>query len=215
MTKKFFSLIFGDSVHAGPKGKVIPSEEFSTLLEAKEVLLHVQKDAEQYREQVTSECEILKEQAQKDGFEAGFSEWAEHIAELENEIKKVRTDLEKLVVPVALKAARKILGKELELSETAIVDIVSTALKAVAQHKRITIWVNAKNKAILEKNRDNIKVLFENLESLSIRERDDVASGGCIIETEAGIINAQLENQWMILEGAFQKLMREEKKQKP
>ena len=27
--------------------------------------------------------------------------------------------------------------------------------------------------------------------------------GGCLIETEAGIINAQLENQWRSLEAAF------------
>ncbi|MFQ5730266.1 MAG: FliH/SctL family protein, partial [Waddliaceae bacterium] len=82
-----------------------------------------------------------------------------------------------------------------------------TSLKSVAQHKKITIYVNKKDWEIVERERAKIKGVFENLEALSIRPQDDIAPGGCVIETERGIINAQLENQWMILEGAFQKLM--------
>ena len=53
-----------------------------------------------------------------------------------------------------------------------------------------------------------IKKIFERLENLSIQERDDIEPGGCIIETEAGIINAQLENQWRSLEIAFDEFMK-------
>ena len=35
-----------------------------------------------------------------------------------------------------------------------------------------------------------------------------IEPGGCIIETEAGIINAQLENQWRSLENAFESFMK-------
>lgn len=208
MSKKFFSLIHGESVHVAPKTKVIKADDFSKMVDADEVLQRVQEDAKRYRIEVTEECEKLKEQAQKEGFEEGFKEWLEHIAKLEEEIVKVRQDTEKVVMPVALKAAKKILGRELELSETAILDIVSNSLKAVAQHKKVTIYVNKKDLATLEANRQHLKDLFESLEALSIRERADIQPGGCVIETEAGIINAQLENQWRILENAFTKLMK-------
>ena len=33
--------------------------------------------------------------------------------------------------------------------------------------------------------------------------------GVCIIETEAGIINASLENQWRALESAFEAFMKQ------
>jgi type III secretion protein L len=59
----------------------------------------------------------------------------------------------------------------------------------------------------LEQEKQEIKKIFEHLQSLSIQERDDVEPGGCIIETEAGIINAQLENQWRALESAFASFM--------
>lgn len=208
MSQKFFSLIHGDSIHTAPKTKFIDAEAFSKLLEATEVISTVQKDADQYRKEVVVECEKLKEQAQKEGFEEGFKKWAEHVVKLENEIAKVRKEVEKTIIPVALKAARKIVGREIELSETTIVDIVSNCLKAVSQHKKITIYVNRKDLDALEANRPRIKEIFESLESLSIRERADVAQGGCVIETEGGIINAQLENQWLTLERAFEALMK-------
>jgi type III secretion protein L len=207
VSKKFFSLIKKGSIHIAPQTKVVPAEEFSTLMAAQEVLTEVHADAEDYRLQIAEECENLKDQAQKEGFQAGFIQWAEKMAELEGEIQKVRQDLEKMLVPVALKAAKKIVGREIELSEETIVDIVSNALKAVAQHKKVTIYVNKKDLAVLDAHRSRIKQLFEGLEALSIRERSDISPGGCVIETEGGIINAQIENQWRVLEKAFENLM--------
>lgn len=209
MSQKFFSLIQANEVHAAPKKKIIKADDFSKLLEAFQLLETVKKDAEKYRIEVASESEKLKEAAQKEGFEEGFKQWAEHIANLEAEILKVRQDVEKRIIPVALKAAKKIVGREIELSETVIVDIVSANIKAVAQHKKITIYVNKKDLDTLEKNRNKLRELFESLESLSIRERADIVQGGCVIETEGGIINAKLENQWGILEQAFEMLMKD------
>lgn len=206
MTKKIFTLIHGDHVHIAPKTKVVPAEAFSETLTAEEMLSKVREDAAKYVQETTVESEKIKEQAQKEGYEEGFREWAERIAQLEEEIQKVRKDVEKMIVPIAMSAAKKIVGREIELSENAIVDIVSSNLKAVAQHKKIKIYVNKKDLQVLEKQKNQLRQVFETLESLSIIERNDVQPGGCIIETEGGIINAQLENQWRILERAFAQL---------
>lgn len=208
MSNKFFSFIHGDSIHIAPKTKRIPANEISVLQTACEVLENVKRDAEQYKIEVVAESETVKEQAQREGFEEGFQKWVEKIAQLEEEIQKVRKDMEKQVIPVALKAAKKIVNREIELSENVIIDIVSGNLKAVAQHKKVTIYVNKKDFSILEANRTHLRQLFENLEVLSIRERADITPGGCVIETEGGIINAQLDNRWRVLEAAFENLMK-------
>jgi len=208
VNKKFFTLIHGDTVHLAPKNKVIPAQDFSDLMESHDVLKQVKKDAEDYRLEVAKECELLKAQAQREGYEAGFKDWAEHVANLEGEIVQVRKELEKILIPVALRAAKKIVGREIELSDDTIVDIVANSLKAVSQHKRITIYVNRKDLDALERNRSRLKQIFETLEVLSLRERSDIAPGGCVIETEGGIINAQLENQWRVLENALEQLLK-------
>jgi type III secretion protein L len=208
VSRKFFSLIYGTPNKVIPNKKVIAAEDLGLLLSSQEVLETVYQDAEKYKLEIAQECEKLKERASQEGFAEGFQKWAEHIAKIEEEILQVRQDLQKMLIPVALKAAKKIVGREIELSEDTIVDIVSNSLKSVSQHKKITIYVNKKDLEHLENNRSRLKEIFESLEALSIRERNDVARGGCIIETEGGIINAQLENQWIALERAFTSLMK-------
>lgn len=207
MSKKLFSLIFGENNRISADKRIIPAEAVAQLLDAQEVLIKVKNDAEQYKLEVAKECEKLKEAAQAAGFSEGYQTWAEHIAKLEQEIINVRKEMEKVLIPVALKAAKKIVGREIELSDETIVDIVSNSLKAVSQHKKVTIYVNKKDLDPLEKSRTRLKDLFESLEVLSLRDRADIARGGCVIETEGGIINAQLENQWSALERAFASLM--------
>lgn len=203
----FFTLIYGDKVNIAPKTKVIPAEEFSTLMSASEVLQKIHEESDKYRMEISKEAEQIREHAKQEGFEEGFKSWAEHITKLEQEIDSVRKELEKTILPVALKAAKKIVGREVTLSEETVVDIVANSLKAVSQHKKIVIYVNKKEVELLEKHKQQLKGLFEQLESLSIRERDDIERGGCVIETEGGIINARIENLWKVLEQAFEVLM--------
>ncbi len=205
MSKRLFSLIQEGKIELTPGKKHIPSEEFSMLLSASELVKKTQEDAKEFRTRVIKQCETIKEQAKQEGFEEGFKQWTDKLLELEEETRKVRSDTEKMVLRIALKAAKKILARELELSESAVVDIIKQSLKPVAQHKYVTIHVNPDEFDTIENNRANIKEIFESLEALSIRPNREVGPGGCVIETEGGIINAQLENQWMILENAFQK----------
>lgn len=209
MSKKFFSLIHGDSIHAAPNTKFIASEEFSRLIDANELISEVENDVKKYKVAVAAESEKLKEQAQKEGYEDGFRQWAEHVAKLEAQIIQVRKDFEKLLMPIALKAAKKIVEKEIKLSESTIFDIVASSLKAVATHKKIVIYAGKKDIEILEAHRPQIKQLFESLESLSLRENpeldDEEKRGSVIIETEGGIINARIDNKWQVLEKALLK----------
>ena len=191
-----------------PGTKIIPESDFSTLLSAEEVQKKIKEDAEIYRKDVVKEIESLKAKAQIDGYQEGFQAWAEEIARLEEEIIRVRKQYEKMLVPVALKGVQKLLGRELEIKEDTIVDIISTTLKAVSTHKKITIWVSPKEKGIVEANKARLKKQFEQLEVFQIRERADIEPGGSIIETEGGIINAQLSNQWLILERVFENLFK-------
>ncbi|MCE5293899.1 MAG: HrpE/YscL family type III secretion apparatus protein [Chlamydiales bacterium] len=206
ISKKYFSLIYGNTIKQAPQSKIIPAEDVSKLLTGQEVLTHIVEDVEKYRHEVAAECEELKAQAIKDGFAQGYEEWTKQLAAMEGEIGKVQGEMQKLVMPIALKAAKKIVAAELALQPAAILEIVSNALKSVSQHKRIVIYVNRADLQVLEKNKNKIKDLFESLESLSIRERDDVEQGGCIIETEGGIINARLKDRWRNLEAAFESL---------
>ncbi|HAB99475.1 MAG TPA: HrpE/YscL family type III secretion apparatus protein, partial [Parachlamydiales bacterium] len=161
-----------------------------------------------FAKQEAKEAEIVKEIAFKEGFQEALLSLNKHIIALDQELQTLRTDVQQKILPLALKAARKLVGEELKLHPDRIVDIVLTSLKPAVQHKKIVIYVNKADLDVLEAHKPKIKEMFEHLESLSLQERDDVEPGGCIIQTEAGIINAQLENQWQALEAAFTTFMK-------
>jgi type III secretion protein L len=205
---KFFSLIFQGDIHTAADEKIIPAEEYSILLKAFEVLEKAKEDAQKYRKQVEDECEELRKKASEEGFAEGLSKFNEYLLYFEKELRRIHHEAHQTVLPIALKAAKKIVGKELELHPATIVDIVLQALAPVTQSHRIRIYVNKADKDTLEANKPRIKEILEQIESLSIQERADVSQGGCIIETETGIINASIENQWRALEAAFEKYMK-------
>lgn len=208
MSTKVFSLIkSGNTLHIAPGQRFVKAEILSDLLTVEEAMERIEQDAAEYRKEQVKEIELAKEQAQKEGFEAGFQAWAEKTVELEEEIIRVDNRLNQQLAPIVLQAARKIVGNELEINPKAIVSIVKNALQNVAQHRQILIYVNPEELDAIFEEREGLREVFEHLESLTIRGRDDISKGSCIIETEAGIINAQLDNQWKILEQVFERLM--------
>lgn len=205
---KYFTLIYGDKIARAPRSKIVPAEEFSKLLSGQELLEHIQEEAERYRQEVIAECELLKEEAERQGFQAGLEAWSEQITHLEQEIKKVSSDVQKALAPVALQATKKLIGRELEINPDLLAEMIGRSLKSVLSHRRIVIYCNRADLPTLEKNKEMLKGGFEQLESLTIMERGDIQPGGVVIETEAGIINAQLDNQWRALAAAFEALLK-------
>lgn len=68
MSKKLFSLIYGEPNKISANKRIIPGNMISQLLDAEEVLAKVKADAEKYKLDVVKECEKIKENAQAAGF---------------------------------------------------------------------------------------------------------------------------------------------------
>ena len=206
---KYFSLIYSGEIHKGLEEKIIPAEEFSELLKAVDVLKKTKKDVKKYLDNNKEDCAKLLKQAEEAGFNHGLTEFNKQIIHYEEKIKQMQHNLQKMVLPLALKAAKKIVGRELEGKPETIVDIVRQTLKPVTQNHHIRIFVSKQDKETLEKKKGELKTILEHVQTFVIEEREDVTPGGCIIETEAGIINASLENQWRALESAFEAFMKQ------
>ncbi|MEL7431822.1 MAG: FliH/SctL family protein [Chlamydiota bacterium] len=203
---KYFSLFSQKSVRRG-KNKIIPAKEVEDLVNAQEIIEITKKDALAYRESIVKECELLREKAEREGFQRGLEKlYGQHL-HLKELSEQLSVEVHQKILPLAIQAAKKILGEELKIHPDRIVAIILQALKPVVQHHKITIYVSPKDYPIVEKNKGIIRKILQQVETLKVEARDDVEVGGCLIETEAGIINAQLDNQWQALERAFEKFM--------
>lgn len=210
MTKKLFSLIHGKELRLSPGTKVIPAGSVESLLDVQETMEKVSSDVEAYRQEIQEKGKQALQEAKDRGFSEGLGRWTEQLALLEGKIAMLEEEYRRLILPVAMKAAKKIVGREIELSEDTLADIVAETLRSVSQHQNITIYVDQTSLDLMERNRPKLKGVFERLESLTVQTRDDIKPGGCIIETEAGIINAEIENQWEQLQLAMEQVMTQE-----
>lgn len=202
---KLFSLIYQGDIHPSKDEKVIPAEAYSQLLSAEEVLNKAREDAEAFLEKTRKKAEELKEEAKEAGLQEGLSTFNEAVLNFDREIKKLRHEMHRMVLPIALKAAQKIVGDQLKLHPETIVDIVLKAIGPISQSHRVTIFVSKNDKQYLDAERAKIKEILAQVDSLSIQEKAGLSDGSCVIQTEKGLINATLENQWEALERAFQK----------
>lgn len=210
MTKstKLFSLLYKENVHLAPGKKILSAEEYAEILSTEELLHKIEQELKQKSEEAVKAAASAKKAAEEAGFQEGLNKWSAQLAEFERSLQLVKAETEKSIVPVAIKAAEKIVGKQLAENPAVLIDIVKQSLKAVAQHRRFTLYVNPKEIALFEESKPVLRQILEQAESFAIVPREDIVAGQCTIETESGIINVNVEELWKALEAAFQQFVK-------
>lgn len=174
---------------------VIKGDIYSASARAREMIQKAQQDAEEIVRRAVEQ----KEKEKQDGYDAGYQEGLAQVTEL---LVKARTEYEaslknasKDMLNLAFKIAEKIIGKALELDKDLIVDIVAQALQTVRQSRQITIRVNPEDAKVLKANREALADALGQGRMIDVAEDKKVPRGGCIIESEIGIVEAHLQTQ--------------------
>jgi type III secretion protein L len=204
---------------SGRRGMVIDKDTFEAKSEAQQIRERAEAQAAQMIEtaraeadrimaQAHTEAESAKATAHEEGFARGQDEGARDLIEATLRVNQSTEEMEAKIVPqlkmLAMAIARRVIGRELEFHPEAIVEMVKQTLADKARQRReITLRVNPADVQILKESRAELLEMVSRTKDIVIREDSDVAPHGVIIETEAGIIDAQLETQL----GAFERLL--------
>lgn len=189
-------------IHAG-KNK-LPKEEFLAVIESKQMIEEAKAEAQAIIKRAEIEAENIKKIAKEEGFKEGLEPYNEHILYFDDRIKNLRHELQKTLLPLVHKTTKRIVGDGLKAHPEIVVDIVTQAIKNVTSSHEVKLFVNKNDLELLESKKDAFKNLFEHLDMFIIEERSDVEPGSCIIQTEKGILNANLENQYRALKKALE-----------
>lgn len=204
-----FSLIDHTQVHLAAGMRIIKQDDYQKIQDIQQIIQKTIDDTASYKQAAITEVEKAKEQAKLEGYQEGLARWSEELAKVHEEIDKIKEEYEKIILRTAMMAAQKFVGRELKIDPQALVDIVKVSLKAVAQHKRISIYCSPKDLEVLDQARPQLKTLFEELEVLGVYAKDSLEPGSYIIETERGIINhSELGKVWEALEKAFENVLK-------
>jgi type III secretion protein L len=190
---------------AGRRPSIIRSDTVDAKGEAGRIIERAQAEAAEIVHQAELEAEKLKaqayEQGQAEGRDAAATQLAEVVSKASLRLQQIEAQAEPQLRELAITIARKILGRELEFHPEAVVDIVKQALSEKARQRReIFLRVNPEDLQHIRENKPDLLEVLSRAKEIGIREDPDVAVGGAVIETDAGMIDAQIETQLGVFE---------------
>ena len=205
------------SFAASSGGPASPKTEVEQLLEEIE-------DREKYIKQMTDKTHSLEKEAYEKGFAQGEQAGRELGAQrFDSVIKSFTGALEELrqlqeewyqeselqLVELVLAISRTIIQKEIEADKSILLNVIRSALLAVADRERITMKLHPSD---LEFARQHKKEMIEGIEDvgkLTFEGDEGVSRGGAVIESRQGIVDCGIEKHIKEVEKALRAKARE------
>ncbi len=160
------------------------------------------------------EAEAIRENAAKEGYQAGIEAAQADIQALRDSIgvffnakQEVYDSIAPDVLEISLDIAKKIIKKEVSENPEILLDNISEILKSLSKEEtKIMLKVNPAQAAIL-KERVPEAVVAAGLEAKVIVMPDEnTMEGGCLVTTSNGVIDATLETQLEIISEALKEI---------
>jgi len=120
---------------------------------------------------------------------------ATFIAHIEAERQRAWDAMEPQIMSMVFDLAKHVIKQEIEVSREVALSVVRNALRRVADAGTLRIRVNAEDLQTIRGKREELLTLVDNIRHVEIIEDRRVGTGGCIIETDNGNIDARIETQ--------------------
>lgn len=117
------------------------------------------------------------------------------VASLEEFKGQLQKNTEMALVKLAYEIARKVIHREVKTSPDIVQYLAREVLRRAENATQVTLLCNARDLAALQNNAELIFWLEEHKKQFSFRPDSRVGRGGCVLETEHGMIDARIESQ--------------------
>lgn len=181
-------------------GKIIKKELFEASQEARNIVDAARREAEQIVAKAEQERTASVDAGLQLGYEDGLKNWNRILAGAWQARENLKTEWEQSLLHLAVRVAEKIIGEQLRLQPDAIVSIVREALKSVGQERQLTLLIHPDHRETVQANLDRLQALVGPSRQIHLVANPDIAPGGCVVESELGVIDAKLETQLKCLE---------------
>jgi len=135
--------------------------------------------------------------------EAKFEQFSKSIDELRNLRRSILSASEREVIHLALEIARKVVKREISIDEEIIVTLVRVALKRVSDQTLITVRLNPMDYSVVKRHQAMGNAADILNEGVRLAEDPLISRSGCVIETESGLVDARIEEQFREIEKGF------------
>ena len=185
-------------------GRLVKRAEAQSIAEAMDVLSAAQKEAEDIRQQARKEFEAQR----KLGYDKGLDDSKEEIAiqKLEQVEKSIDylSSMENKIVEIVLTALKKCVA---EIGDKELmVQVVQKAMQAVVRNQQqVVLKVSPEMLPTVKERLNEILSKFPGVNYINLMDDPRIKGVSCIIETDAGNVEASLDHQLAAIEKALGK----------
>lgn len=127
------------------------------------------------------------------------------LQQVQNLRRAVHRHIEKEVVELALAIARKVVDQEVHTSKDVIRSVTHQALKKIEEPGKLKIKISPSDLQIVKASKHHFAEVISSMTNVCFEAEETIASGGCLIETDQGEIDARIETQLRAVAESFQK----------
>ncbi len=106
---------------------------------------------------------------------------------------------EKDLVALSLEIAKKLVHREINIDQSIIATFVRVALEKLNVDSRVTVFLNPIDCDYLRRNLEDAFAQGQDID-LTLKAREDINRGDCLIESEYGSIDARIPEQFKEIE---------------
>jgi flagellar biosynthesis/type III secretory pathway protein FliH len=177
-----------------PGVKVMRGGVVARVEQALEALEAARAEAEALVASARAEADAIREAARAAGQEQGVREVMGALVSARGEYARLIGQAEADMVALALGVAERLVRARLEVDAGLMASLVAGVLEQVRGKRQVVIWAHPADVPALEASRGRLVAEVEGA-ALYIEADERVGRGGCVVETEAGRVDARLEVQ--------------------
>ncbi len=185
-------------------GRLVKRAEAQSIAEAMDVLSAAQKEAEDVRQKAQEEFEAQRKLGYEKGLEDGKEEIAiQKLEQVERSIDYLGS-MENKIVEIVLTALKKCVA---EIGDRELmVQVVQKAMQAVVRNQQqIALKVSPEMLPTVKERLNEILSKFPGVNYINLTEDSHLKGVSCVIETDAGNVEASLDNQLAAIEKTLRK----------
>ena len=181
----------------------------SNVNKAKEGVKELLRDA---LNKAKNQAVQIKDQSRKEGHEAGFEEGFNKgkeeakkelnpffetleslISDLTGFRKNMYDKVEREMIEMVVDLAKRFIQFEFSIRDDAVKQMIQLAVKSVLDRETMVIKINPSDKDYAESFRPELHQLFSGIKNITFEANAGVQRGGCIVETNFGVVDARIE----------------------
>ena len=188
-----------------PDGKVLRNGEFIAWTEAQDMLSSARKQADDILAQAQQAFEQECRRGYQEGEQRARLEQAEKIMEMVGQSVDYLARFEHEIVELVMAAVRKVVDGFSD--DDKVMAVTRNALAIMRNQKQITLRLHPTQADVARRRIDELLAAFPVVGYIDILDDSRVASGACILESEAGLVEANLDGQIAALRTAFERIL--------